>query len=156
MIISCAECGKDVSDKASACPHCGAPPFAPAMKAAAEPAEPRRAFKIPWGWIVPVAVAVIAFATKPEISRLENMIYEEALAFAQDQQITEDDNLLSGFLKFGCVLDAPACAEEMTRRTVIRDRDLLLLRIATITLDGTEASCWGVLGDWWCNDGEAT
>lgn len=154
MIVSCGECGKDVSDKAAACPHCGAPVPQTAQTASA-PAEPRRSVSIPWGWIIPVVIAAIAFATKPEVSRLEDMIYEEALAAAQNQEITEDDNLLSGFLKFGCVLDAPACAEEMTNRTVIRDRDLLLIRIATITLDDAEASCWGIFGDWWCNDDEA-
>lgn len=156
MIVSCAECGKEVSDKATACPHCGAPPAPLAAQAATAPKEEHRGFSIPWGWVIPLAVAVVAFATKPEVSRLEDMVYEEALAAAQNQEITEDDNLLSGFLKFGCVLDAPACAEEMTNRTVIRDRDLLLFRIATITLDDAEASCWGVFGDWWCNGGEAT
>lgn len=25
MLIDCSECGKQVSDKASSCPHCGAP-----------------------------------------------------------------------------------------------------------------------------------
>lgn len=33
-LIECAECGKEISDKAAACPHCGAPP------ASTNPPEP--------------------------------------------------------------------------------------------------------------------
>jgi DNA-directed RNA polymerase subunit RPC12/RpoP len=37
-LIKCSECGKDVSDKAASCPHCGAP-LLPAARRAARPWE---------------------------------------------------------------------------------------------------------------------
>lgn len=152
MIISCGECGRDVSDKAAACPHCGAPAAAKPARAANQPNRTGKGFSIPWRWVFPIAAAAATFATKPDVERLEDKIYNEALAFVQDQQITEDDNILSGFIKIGCALDARACAEEITARAVIRDRDLIFFRSATITIEGTEISCWGALGDWRCDN----
>lgn len=154
MIISCGECGKDVSDKATACPHCGAPPTARPAQAANRSTAGGRGFSIPWRWIFPLAAAAITFATKPDVDLLKDKIYNEALAMVQDQQITEDDNILSGFIKIGCALDARACAEEITARAVIRDRDLVFFRSATITIEGSEISCWGALGDWRCDNSE--
>lgn len=57
----CRECGKDISDQASACPHCGAPRVAAAQPAAI---APRRSTN-PWmiiGWIV-LALILLPLAT---------------------------------------------------------------------------------------------
>ena len=40
MLIKCAECGSDVSDKASSCPHCGAPLSLPKAEPQEQPQEP--------------------------------------------------------------------------------------------------------------------
>jgi hypothetical protein len=40
-LMSCPECGKQVSDKAAACPHCGAPIAASSSSAAPRAGEPR-------------------------------------------------------------------------------------------------------------------
>ncbi|MES2973404.1 MAG: zinc ribbon domain-containing protein [Pseudomonadota bacterium] len=59
-LIACGECGKEISDKAAACPHCGAPLAAPT-------ATPMLVLEPPpkssvWGWVLGIAgVLVVAF-----------------------------------------------------------------------------------------------
>lgn len=52
-LVACGECGKEVSDKAPACPGCGAPTAAPA--AAAPPAKVKRKTS-PVTWVALVAI----------------------------------------------------------------------------------------------------
>ena len=47
-LIACAECGKEISDKAAACPHCGAPVAAVAQ---AEPPTEKKSGPKLWLWI---------------------------------------------------------------------------------------------------------
>jgi len=70
-LIKCKECGKDVSDKAAACPHCGAPVELPAAPAQPVPDAAQGTTKKKmniWKIIVLVFVAlmVIGFFAKKE------------------------------------------------------------------------------------------
>lgn len=55
-LIACKECGKEISDKAAACPHCGAPVRAsePVVNRWAE--EPKKEKSSIWKWVVGVPV----------------------------------------------------------------------------------------------------
>ncbi|MBD9583585.1 zinc ribbon domain-containing protein [Delftia sp. DLF01] len=60
-LIACEECGKMVSDKAAACPQCGAPiAGAPSSAPVAPPSEQKGSI---WKWIIglPVGLFVILF-----------------------------------------------------------------------------------------------
>ena len=70
-MIACAECGKEISDKAAACPHCGAPVAAALAKTSGgplpKPPPVANGGAARWKWFVgiPVAgfVAVMVFGT---------------------------------------------------------------------------------------------
>lgn len=51
-LIACAECGKEISDKAAACPHCGAPVVSTSPVLAA-PAPQSSSW---WKWLIGVPV----------------------------------------------------------------------------------------------------
>lgn len=64
-LIECAECKKEVSDKAAACPHCGAPVAAAAPKrgsyyddapAVADAVPPKASGSSWWKWLIGVPV----------------------------------------------------------------------------------------------------
>lgn len=61
-LTKCEECGREISDRAPACPHCGVPRNAearPASPAAARPAEPARAQRSGFGTLIAVLVMVL-------------------------------------------------------------------------------------------------
>ena len=66
-LISCTECGKQISDKASACPHCGAPVTAP-NEAAAEPVKkgPKLWLWVPLGLVAAFLAVGIVNGNSPE------------------------------------------------------------------------------------------
>lgn len=61
-LVTCRECGKESSDQASTCPHCGRPlrtaQMAPAM-APVRAAVKRKTFRATWGCLVLVAMSVV-------------------------------------------------------------------------------------------------
>ena len=48
-LIKCSECGKEVSDKATACPNCGAPPSGVKTRLGGEN-TPLRVVRAGWRW----------------------------------------------------------------------------------------------------------
>lgn len=74
MLIKCGECGKDISDKAAACPSCGAPMAAsvggvPTGGVASEPVAAKSGGGA-WKWVVGVPVLLVVLflgfgATRP-------------------------------------------------------------------------------------------
>lgn len=61
-LISCSECGKEISDKATACPHCGAPninaPTTQPSHADSVP-EPKKGGVLKWILGIPVGLLVV-------------------------------------------------------------------------------------------------
>lgn len=55
-LIACAECGKEISDKAAACPHCGAP----VTKAAANKYGPPGTKSKTSPWPAAISIAILA------------------------------------------------------------------------------------------------
>ncbi|CAN7495447.1 zinc ribbon domain-containing protein [Acidovorax sp. LjRoot74] len=55
-LIACAECGKEISDKAAACPHCGAP----VAKAAANKYGPPGAKSKASPWPAAISISILA------------------------------------------------------------------------------------------------
>lgn len=55
-LIPCGECGREVSDKAAACPHCGAPVSSgeSVQNRRVEESQPRKTSR--WKWVVGVPV----------------------------------------------------------------------------------------------------
>lgn len=53
-LISCAECSKEISDKASSCPHCGAPQATGAV--GTNDGNPSREKSSIWKWVLGVPV----------------------------------------------------------------------------------------------------
>ena len=51
-LVACTECGKEISDKAASCPHCGAPAAMPAQPPAAQPASFGKLFLIAIGALI--------------------------------------------------------------------------------------------------------
>lgn len=56
-LITCKECGKEVSDKAATCPGCGAPT---ASNATARPGR-RKTSPVAWAALVAIVVALVAY-----------------------------------------------------------------------------------------------
>ncbi len=75
-LISCPECSKEISDKAVACPSCGAPQSAlgqPVMKLNSEShtrVTRTGASWEGWGFVLIVAGMLVAMAAEPPISTL--------------------------------------------------------------------------------------
>lgn len=75
-LISCPECSKEISDKAAACPNCGAPQAgsaAPSIKLNSEShAHVTRtgASWEGWGFVLIVGGMLVAMATDPPISTI--------------------------------------------------------------------------------------
>jgi DNA-directed RNA polymerase subunit RPC12/RpoP len=67
VLIKCSECSKEVSDKATACPHCGAPIAAQPVPVSAPQERPVHVQVVKeksntWKWVIGVPVGlVIAF-----------------------------------------------------------------------------------------------
>ncbi len=57
-LIKCSECGKEVSDKATACPNCGAPPSSGLARQRRDNA-PVRVVRAGWRWEAIGALLVI-------------------------------------------------------------------------------------------------
>lgn len=72
-LIKCSECGKEISDKASACPSCGAPIEKEEQKK--EPPKPVTKKKTPFnkGTKTGIAIAVIAVAIMGGVALYDNM-----------------------------------------------------------------------------------
>lgn len=66
LLVDCPECGRGVSDKASACPHCDHPNEESAVTAAG--AEPKR-ISYRHGLIAAAVVLVMAFALNPSFDQ---------------------------------------------------------------------------------------
>jgi hypothetical protein len=58
-LIKCSECGKDVSDKATACPNCGAPPLERRRARHRRDNTPVRVVRAGWRWEAIGALLVI-------------------------------------------------------------------------------------------------
>ena len=58
-LIKCSECGKDVSDKATACPNCGAPPAGNGRTRQRRDNAPVRVVRAGWRWEAIGALLVI-------------------------------------------------------------------------------------------------
>ena len=72
-LIACGECGREISDKAAACPHCGAP-----MKAPVAPAAPGPHRNFGCGTLLLVGVAVLMLyacwpASRPPGDGVDNL-----------------------------------------------------------------------------------
>jgi hypothetical protein len=58
-LIKCSECGKEVSDKATACPNCGAPPASEGRTRQHRDNTPVRVVRADWRWEAIGALLVI-------------------------------------------------------------------------------------------------
>ena len=58
-LVACEECGKEISDKAAACPHCGAPTTAKTEPVPLEQPQAQRKLRL-WLWI-PLGLVVAFF-----------------------------------------------------------------------------------------------
>ena len=63
MLLKCTECGGDVSDKATACPHCGAPVVLEVPK----PEEKTNKEEGFWWPSIPIGLGVLALVCLPII-----------------------------------------------------------------------------------------
>jgi predicted amidophosphoribosyltransferase len=63
-LISCAECGHQMSDAAAACPQCGHPSTA-IQPAQSSPSKPTGTSGQVWEWVSTIAFFVLAFALNP-------------------------------------------------------------------------------------------
>jgi len=84
-LISCRECGKQVSTEAAACPACGAPPtkvpkpLMPPMPARAEGATAGRVLKWVGGGFAAFVALVLYFGSKPVDPKVAEREKEECL-----------------------------------------------------------------------------
>jgi len=92
-IIKCAECCKDISDKAPACVHCGAPLTASAMPPAAD-APNLILEKDGRDTVVDAALKKAAHKTGTEVSREEARTLKEKAKHAYDQAVAICRNLV--------------------------------------------------------------
>ncbi|WP_315125244.1 zinc-ribbon domain-containing protein [Comamonas antarctica] len=102
-LISCGECGREVSDKAAACPHCGAPvgsSEAVTSRSASE-AQPKKTSR--WRWVIGVPVGAFILlmiigscADTPEAR--ERQSSREAIDFCWSEQAKKSNS--SGASRF--------------------------------------------------------
>lgn len=59
-LVSCSECGKEISDKATSCPHCGAPKTGNAATQASS-VQPQAKKGGLWKWVIGIPIALFAF-----------------------------------------------------------------------------------------------
>jgi hypothetical protein len=65
-LIACKECGKDISDKASSCPSCGAPvgTAIATSSSTAEPKKNRKTTPVAWAALVALVVGAVWFQVR--------------------------------------------------------------------------------------------
>ena len=73
-LIQCPECGKEVSDKALACPNCGNPIAAPVEKVKAKKRRPRKKLSRTARIILVVCLAAVVVLAGLQIPRLVTMV----------------------------------------------------------------------------------
>jgi hypothetical protein len=71
-LTQCPECDKQISDKATSCPHCGAPASPASMPSSAAPKPPKKKTP-PATWVVVAFLAVLLFWYMPKTQREANL-----------------------------------------------------------------------------------
>lgn len=88
-LIKCAECGKEISDQAVACPGCGAPVSGVAKVELAAPAKQQKKAPKLWLWIPLAALGVwfvIAAVSPPSPETKERMRQQDAIELCWKDQ----------------------------------------------------------------------
>ncbi|MGH1349748.1 MAG: zinc-ribbon domain-containing protein [Methyloligellaceae bacterium] len=145
MLITCSECSEKISDKARACPKCGAPNRKNRFSAGGF-----------FGKAVLCVLVLIALAlaiaplTKPGHARFETMVHNHLVQKLAQQNLSREDNFVKRFIKIGCKLSTHECARIIRERMQVEFQDHLFARSATITTDKGTNKCLGIYGNWWC------
>ncbi len=145
VLITCSECKKEISNKAKACPHCGAP-----VNSAQNALGLGSFLKQYFSWIVIFLVVLFILVSKPTSADFEEKLHTDILVELAKQKISEEDTIVSGLIKLGCSLSREECAKLIRNQMTVETKDYFVALSAKVIHPEETTNCIGAVGNWWC------